>query len=322
MFNKDSRLDIHTFYKNMINLLNKDLRLDIHHLLFLSCAILTAAIAIYFVGFIFSTAMPVFESQGIIGFLTGTEWNYGKNIYGIKIFIFGTMIMTLITLLLAVPISLFTAIFLAEYAPSRVVYTIRPLIELLVGIPSVVYGIFGLFVLEDIFNLHVEPFLVSTLGYIPLFSDNTPNSGQGLLLASSILGVMILPTITALSEDAIRSVKHEYKEASFSMGATHWETIRNVILPAASGGIISSIVLGMMRAMGETMAIVMLLGNMKTIPSSFLSYGYAMTSKILNDIGFYVNQAEPRSALFGIAAVLFLLEIIFVALSRKIGGKA
>ncbi|WP_406657570.1 phosphate ABC transporter permease subunit PstC [Methanolobus sp. ZRKC2] len=300
--------------------LSKKFRFDLPHLLFLSCAILTASIALFFILFIFKTAMPVFESQGFVGFITGTEWNYTTGVYGIRIFIYGTMVLTLVTLLLAVPVSLFTAIFLAEYAPNKLAAVIRPLIELLVGIPSVVYGIFGLYVLEDVFFEQIEPFFISNLGFISLFADHTPNTGTGLFLASSVLAVMILPTITALSEDAIRSVKNEYREASFALGSTHWETIKRVVLPAASGGILSSIVLGMMRAMGETMAIVMLFGNMKTIPSGFFSYGFAMTSKILNDIKFYASEAEPRSALFGIAAILFLIEMLFVLISRKIGG--
>jgi phosphate transport system permease protein len=112
---------------------------------------MTAFIAVFFIGFIFKTSIPVFESQGIVGFITGDEWNYSKGIYGVKNFIYGTMVLTIVTLLLSIPLSIFTAIFLAEYAPIRVTSILRPLIELLVGIPSVVYGIFGLYVLEDIF---------------------------------------------------------------------------------------------------------------------------------------------------------------------------
>ncbi len=297
-----------------------ELRSKLPHLLLLTCVLATAAITLFFIAFIFKTALPVFESQGL-GFITGTKWSYSEQVYGIRIFIIGTLVMTAVTLLLAVPLSVFTAIFLSEFAPVRVAGIMRPTIELLVGIPSVVYGIFGLFVLENIFQDHIDPFLSGTLGFIPFFSDPSPNSGTGVLLASTILAVMILPTIIALSEDAMRAVPFEYKEASFALGATHWETIRKVVLPTASGGILAATVLGMMRAMGETMAIVMLLGNSAHIPSSVLDTGYAMTSKILNDIGYYCAMDEPRSALFGIAAVLFAMEIIFVAAARKIGGK-
>ncbi len=306
----------HYFLKMNLN----ELRSKLPHLLLLTCVLATAAITIFFIAFIFHTALPVFESQGI-GFITGTKWSYTDQVYGIRIFIIGTLAMTGVTLLLAVPVSVFTAIFLSEFAPAPVARIMRPMVELLVGIPSVVYGIFGLFVLENIFQDHIDPFLSGTLGlFIPFFSDPSPNSGSGVLLASTILAVMILPTIIALSEDAMRAVPFEYEEASFALGATHWETIRKVVLPTASGGILAATILGMMRAMGETMAIVMLLGNSQHIPSSVLDTGYAMTSKILNDIGYYCAMDEPRSALFGIAAVLFAMEIIFVAAARKIGG--
>lgn len=242
----------------------KNADLDIPHVFFLSCLILTAAITIYFVGFIFYTAAPIFESHGIINFITGTEWDYDKSVYGIRDFILGTFILTGVTLILAVPISIFTAVFLSEFASPKIRSFMRPLIELLVGIPSVVYGIFGLFVLESIFQDHIEPFVVSTLGFIPIFQDQTLNDGSGLLLASSVLAVMILPTVTSISEDSIRAVPYYYREASYALGATQWETIRKVVLPAASSGILSSIVLGMMRAMGETMAIVMLFGNIQS----------------------------------------------------------
>jgi phosphate transport system permease protein len=297
-----------------------ELRSKAPHLLLLTCVLATAVITIFFIAFIFKTALPVFESEGL-GFITGTKWSYSEQVYGIRIFIIGTLVMTAVTLALAVPVSVFTAIFLSEFAPAPVAGIMRPMVELLVGIPSVVYGIFGLFVLENIFQDHIDPFLSGTLGFIPFFSDPSPNSGTGVLLASTILAVMILPTIIALSEDALRAVPFEYKEASFALGATHWETIRKVVLPTASGGILAATVLGMMRAMGETMAIVMLLGNSQHIPSSVLDTGYAMTSKILNDIGYYCAMDEPRSALFGIAAVLFAMEIVFVAVARKIGGK-
>ncbi len=288
-------------------------------LLFLMCSIFITFIVIFFVGFIFYTALPVFKSQGLY-FITGDQWNYGKNIYGIRTYISGTIIMTVVTLIMAVPLSIFTAIFLSEIASPRLASTIRPFIELLVGIPSVVYGIFGLFVLENIFQNSIEPLIDSLLGFIPIFVDVNPGSGVGVLLASTVLAIMVFPTITTISENAIRSVSIENRHASYSLGANRWETIRRVVLPASSGGIMSAVVLGMMRAMGETMAIVMLLGNSNCIPSSIMAPGYAMTSKILNDIGHHFSEPEPRAALFGIAAVLFAIEIIFVAVSRSLGG--
>jgi phosphate transport system permease protein len=230
--------------------------------------------------------------------------------------------MTGVALLLAVPVSVFTAIFLSEFAPARMAAVMRPMVELLVGIPSVVYGIFGFFVLEDIFQDHINPIISGTLGFIPFFHDPSPNIGSSILLASTILAVMILPTIIALSEDAMRAVPFEYKEASFALGATHWETIRKVMLPTASGGILAATILGMMRAMGETIAIGMLIGNSQHIPSSVLDTGYAMTSKIFYGFSSCISMDETGSALFGIAAVLFAMEILFVAAARKIGGRS
>ncbi|WP_321419482.1 phosphate ABC transporter permease subunit PstC [uncultured Methanomethylovorans sp.] len=300
-------------------MMQKQLISKLSDISFSACAIFTAVITVFFVGFIFYMAYPVFQSQGLY-FLYGDVWDYSRNIYGIRTFIAGTFAVTFTTLLIALPISFFTAIFLAEYAPKPVVAILRPMIELLVGIPSVVYGIFGLFVLKKIFVQAVNPFLSSHFGFIPLFVSYSP-TGEGVLLASVVLAIMILPTVTAIAEDSIRSVPFSHREASFALGANHWQTIKKVVLRTASKGMILGAVLGMMRAMGETMAIVMLLGNIMKPPRSLLDTGYAMTSKILNDITYHLIDDRARSALFGIAAVLFLLEIIFVGIARKIGGK-
>ncbi len=287
---------------------------------FLLCSITMLFITIVFMGFIFYTAYPVFEKEGL-GFITGSVWDYSLNIYGIRTFIAGTIILTSITLILALPLSFFTAIFLAEFAGPRLASIVRPFVELLVGIPSVVYGIFGLFVLHNIFRDHINPFIDNYLGSMSIFVNTSPSNATNVLLASVVLAIMILPTIVTLSEDAIRSVPQEYRFASFALGATQWETISKVVIPAASGGIMSSVILGTMRAMGETMAIVMLMGNTQKIPTSILDSGYAMTSKILNEIGYHIAVDEAKSALFGIAAVLFAIEIVFVALARKLGGR-
>jgi len=254
-------------------------------------------------------------------------WDYNAHTYGILTYIVGTLYMTIVTMIIAVPLSILTAIYLAEFAPPRVKQVIRPMIELLVGIPSVVYGIFGLFLLAGFFTDYVNPFIDATLGWVwvpvlgHLFHDPNPGRSAGVLLASTVLAIMVLPTITVLSEEAIRSVPREYKEASYGVGATRWDTILRMILPVASSGIITAIVLGIMRAMGETMAIVMLLGNSDHMPSSVLDVGYAMTSKILNDMGYWIADDEGRAALFGIAAVLFVIEMLFVVAIRFFSRK-
>jgi phosphate transport system permease protein len=281
---------------------------------FLASTALTAVIVLFLICFVFYTAAPVLGNEGI-GFVTGAKWDY-FNEYGIAIFLVGTILLTAVTLVIAIPAGIFTAIFLAEWAPVWLERIMRPSIELLVGIPSVVYGIFGFFVLENIFQYHINPFIDSTLGFIPMFRNVTPQTGLGILLASTVLAIMILPTIVVLSQEAMRSVPNEYREASFALGATKWETIKKVVIPASITGIATAIILGIMRAMGETMAVVMLLGGNDNMPGSILGTGNAMTSKILNDIGFYCMFPEPMSALFGIAAVLFVIEMAFVAAIR------
>ncbi|WP_319507797.1 phosphate ABC transporter permease subunit PstC [uncultured Methanolobus sp.] len=298
----------------------KNVEANVFRFLLTGCTVFTILITILLVGSIFYVAFPVFQSQGFY-FLYGDVWSYNEEIFGIRNFILGTIAVTTVTMILAFPVSLFTAIFLSEYAPKAVVNILRPMIELLVGIPSVVYGIFGLFVLEDIFENVVDPFLESTLGFIPLFVDYG-QSGQGILLASTVLAIMILPTIISITEDSLRSVSYSYKEGSFALGANHWQTIKKIVIPTASNGIIAGAVLGIMRAMGETMAIVMLLGNIPHAPKGVMDVGYAMTSKILNDITYHLVDDSARSALFGIAAVLFLMEMIIVSIARKVRGGA
>lgn len=286
---------------------------------FLASTIFTGFIVLFLIGFVFYTAAPVLGKEGI-GFVTGTTWSYENHQYGIGLFIAGTLILTAVTMVIAFPLGIFTAIFLAEWAPVWLERIMRPSIELLVGIPSVVYGIFGFFVLENIFQDYVDPFIDGTLGFIPIFRDTHPSSGSGVLLASTVLAIMILPTIVTLSQEAMRAVPQDYREASYALGATKWETIKKVVIPTAISGIITGVVLGLMRAMGETMAVVMLLGNSAHVPVSILDTGYAMTSKILNDIGFYCMFPEPLSALFAIGAVLFVIEMVFVAVIRYIGS--
>jgi len=294
---------------------------DIPGKVFLGATVITAFLVAFLIGFIFVNALPTYISEGP-HFITGTRWSYDTHEYGIWLFIGGTLVLTAVTIVLAVPLGVLAAVYLSEWAPRRVEKIFRPLIELLVGIPSVVYGLFGVFLLAPFFRDVVDPALSGTLGFIPIFRDATPGLGLGVLLAATVLTIMILPTIIALSEEAMRAVPAELREASFALGATRWETVRRVVIPAAFAGIVTAVVLGMMRALGETMAVVMLTGNGDHIPTSLLDTGYAMTSKILNDIGYRFAQPEARSALIAIAGILFLIEIIFVGITRFISGKA
>jgi len=192
-------------------------------------------------------------------------------------------------------------------------------IELLVGIPSVVYGIFGLFVLKDPLRDYFNPFVSNTLGAVIPFST-TPGAAAGVFcLASVILTIMIIPTIISISQDAIHSVRRDFREGSLALGATKWETIQKIVIPTALPGIMTGVTLGMMRAVGETMAIVMLLGNVMKTPSSIFDTGYAMTSIIVNEITeSYGLYPDVTSALFGMAVMLLLIEAAFILAMRII----
>ncbi|MBN2251308.1 MAG: phosphate ABC transporter permease subunit PstC [Candidatus Altiarchaeota archaeon] len=292
---------------------------DKHHLFFLSSSLLLLLVISSLFGTIFYMAYPAVSSTGMIEFVFGSKWSYSEGVYGIWTFIAGTFIMTLTTMCMAVPLGLFTAIYLAEFAHPRLRGIMKSSIELLVGIPSVVYGIFGLFILKAYMRDYVNPLISSTLGSItPVFYDAS-GSGDGVLLASVILTVMIIPTIISISEDSLRSVSRSYREGSVALGSTKWETIQKIVVPTAMPGILAGITLGMTRALGETMAIVMLLGNSMHMPSSVFDSGYAMTSKILNDITYYFANPAACSALFGIAAALIVIEAIFILFVRIIG---
>lgn len=294
-------------------------KIDTSWLIFLLCTIVTLFVSLFFIVYIFYAALPVFKNEGI-NFIIGTTWDYTNEVYGILPLIIGTIALTIITMLIACPISIFTAIYLAEFAPISISRVIRPMIELLVGIPSVVYGIFGYFMLKSIFGLYIYPFINDTLGFIPIFHVVHPGEGTGILLASTVLSIMILPTIIAIAEESLRSVNQEYKEASCALGANHWETVKKIVLPTALPGILTGVILGMMRAMGETMAVVMLIGTAWHIPTSIMDYAYPMTTKIVIDMPYYVAFDGPRTALMGIAAVLFVLELIFIVLVKFVGG--
>ena len=292
-------------------MINKE-KTDIPHLVFLGSAAVTGLLVILMFGFIFWTAIPVFRLEGP-GFILNSVWNYSTDQYGIFFFIIGTVIVTVATLILAIPLGLLTSIFLAEFAPAPIERVFRPLIELLVGIPSIVYGLFGFLFLRYFFMDTIDPLMNRYFGFIPIFRNLDTGGGDHILLAAVILTIMVLPTIVALSQDAMRSVPKEYREGSLALGATRWETVTQVVIPAAWTGIVTSIILAMMRAMGETMAVVMVAGNSAQIPPTILSPVYPMTAKMLNDVGSWAGIPMPRAALFGIAAVLFVIEILFVA---------
>jgi phosphate transport system permease protein len=252
--------------------------------------------------FIFAKGIPLILKTGLLDFLFNLKWSPSQGSYGIGAMLVGTLVLTISSLAWAVPLGISTAVFMAEIAPDRIGSMLGRMIELLAGIPSVVFGFFGLII--------VVPFIRNYLG----------GNGMSVLAGSIILGIMILPTIISISRDSILAVPKEYKEGSLALGATHLQSIKGVIFPAAKSGIITAVILGMGRAIGETMAVVMVTGNSTIIPGSLLDPVRTMTSNIVLEMGY--ASGDHQAALFATGAVLFVFIVILnllVSLSIKAG---
>ncbi len=242
-----------------------------------------------------------------------STWDPVFEKFGALPFIYGTLVSSLVALLLAVPIGLGTAIFLAEYAPWWVRGTVSLLVDLLAAIPSVVYGLWAIFELVPLMRTHVQPFLGHYLGFLPLFQG--PNYGVGMLSASVVLAIMIVPFIVSISREVILAVPSVYKESAYAMGATRWEGICTVILRYGKVGIIGGIMLALGRAIGETMAVTMIIGNNVTISPSLFSPAYTLSSVIANEF----TEATGNlylSALIEIGLVLLLISVLVNVIAR------
>lgn len=247
-------------------------------------------------------------------FLVRTVWDPVAEQYGALTFIFGTVVSSLLALFIALPLSLGIAVFLSELAPPWLERPMSFLIELLAAIPSIVYGLWGFFVMVPWLRLHVEPFLGKTLGFLPLFKG--PAYGFGMLAAALILTIMTLPIITSISRDVLKSIPNIYREAALGIGATRWETTR-IILKDARSGMLGATLLGLGRAVGETMAVTMVIGNRPEIAASLFSPSYTMASVLANEFA-EATTSMYTSALIEIALVLFVVTVILNALARLI----
>lgn len=248
-----------------------------------------------------------------LGFVTGTDWDPVHNQFGALPFIVGTLYSSLIALILAVPLSLGTAIFVAELAPAWVRRPVGFLVELLAAIPSVVYGLWGIFVLAPFLLNHVQPSLAHWFGWLPFFKG-TPR-GFGMLAGGVILAIMILPTIASVSRDVMLAVPSAFREGALALGATRWEAIRTAVLPSARSGIVGAIILGLGRALGETMAVTMVIGNTSRISPSVFHTSATMASVIANE---YTEASSDLylSALTEIALLLFVVTIVVNIIAR------
>ena len=258
-------------------------------------------------------AMPAIQKFGL-HFLSTTTWDPVKEIFGALPFIYGTIISSALALLIAVPVSLGIAIYLAELAPAWIREPLSFLIELLAAIPSVVYGLWGIFVLAPFLRQDVQPFLAKYFGFLPLFQGNF--YGVGMLTAGIILSIMIIPTISSVSREVFLVVPFSQREAALALGATRWETIRLGVLKYARAGILGAVILGMGRALGETMAVTMVIGNRPEISASLFAPSYTMASVIANEF------TEATGDLFLSALIEIGLVLFFVTLVLNIAARA
>ncbi len=262
--------------------------------------LLTAFVAVFTIFLIFLfvavRGIPLFFEISLFEFLSGLDWEPSAGHFGAFPLIYGSFLVTVGALLLGAPLGVAVAIFLSEIAPLNIVRLVRPAVELLAGIPSVIYGFFGIMII------------------IPAVRTIFGGSGYGPVAGSLVLSIMILPTITTLSEDALRAVPRAYKMGSFALGATKWETIKKVVLPSAFQGIILSVILGMGRAIGETMAVLMVVGNAPAIPLSLKDHFSTITSVIAMDMSY--ASGLHQQALFALGLILFIVSMSMVAVVR------
>jgi phosphate transport system permease protein len=256
----------------------------------LLCALSSVLIILLIFIFIIANGLPVLVSQGPLSFVFGGEWNPDFNIYGVFPLMIGSFVITVLALAISLPVGLCCAILMAEVAPGWARNILRPAIDTLAGIPSVLYGLFGLVIL------------------VPLIMTYLGGPGQSVLACGIVLAIMVLPTIISISEDSLRSVPCELREGSLSLGATKIQMITGIVVPSALSGIVASAVLAMGRAIGETMAVIMVCGGVAKVPTSLLSPVYPLTAVIASEWGY--SSGDHQVALFAIGIVLLIIIMI------------
>ena len=282
----------------------------------------------YLVTFIFASAIilitallfiELYKSSALTrqkfgwNFLTGSIWDPVALQFGALPFVYGTLVTSILALILGVPLGIGAAMFLAELAPPRISDGLAFLIELLAAVPSVIYGLLAIFTLVPFVRDYAAPFLRSTLGFLPFFQG--PSYGVGLLSAGAVLAIMILPFIISISREVLLAVPREQREASLALGATRWETAWHIVVPYARAGIFGSIFLALARALGETMAVTMVIGNDPKINMSLFAPGYSIAAVIANEFSEATSDVYI-AALIEVGLVLFCITIIVNAIAR------
>ncbi len=269
--------------------------------IFLLIALSALSVLALITVFIFIKGIPIIAKVGILNFVFGMKWAPGQGAYGIFPMIVGSVSVTLGAAILGVPIAICCSIFLAEFAPAALRNIFRPAIQLLAGIPSVVYGFWGV------------------LFIVPMIRNHLGGPGLSILAGSIILAIMILPTIISITEVSLLALPRHYKDGALALGLTHWQTIRSLLLPAAKSGIVAAIILGLGRAIGETMAVIMVLGNAVALPESVLDPVRTLTTNIGIEMGY--ASGEHQQALFATGIVLFIIIMILNATAQYITRK-
>ena len=278
----------------------KNIKEKVMKLLFFLTALVSIVAVILICIFLFASGIPAIKEIGVFKFLLGTSWKPANNLYGILPMIVGSFYVTAGALIIGVPIGILTAVFMARFAPRSIYAPLKAAVNLMAGIPSVVYGFFGLVVL------------------VPFIREAFGGRGMSVLTASVLLGLMILPTIISVSETSIRAVPESYYEGGLALGASHERSVFFTVLPAAKSGIFAGVVLGIGRAVGETMAVMMVAGNQPAIPDCMLSGVRTLTTNIVLEMGYSTDL--HREALIGTAVVLFVF-ILIINLSLSLWGR-
>lgn len=280
-------------------------------IVFLIAALASIAAVALICVFLFANGIPAMGKIGFFQFLSGTTWKPGNDIYGIMPMILGSLYVTAGAIIIGVPVGIFMAVFMARFCPKNIYKILKPAVDLLAGIPSIVYGFFGMMV--------IVPMIRNVFGVGLHFRTN----GNSILAASIVLGIMILPTIIGVAESAIQAVPESYYEGALALGADHTRSVFFAMLPAAKSGILAGVVLGIGRAIGETMAVIMIAGNQARIPAGLLQGVRTLTSNIVLEMGYATDL--HRQALIATGVVLFVFILIinlsFSVLKRK-GAKA
>lgn len=285
----------------------KDIKETVMKYVFLLCACASILAVVLICLFLFANGVPAIGKIGIFDFLLGEKWKPGNDIYGILPFILGSIYVTAGAIVIGVPVGILTAIFMARFCPPKLYRFMKSAVDLLAGIPSVVYGFFGLVVLVPF----VRDFFGRTLGF--------GGSGASMFTASVMLGIMILPTIISVGESSIRAVPNSYYEGALALGATHERSVFFTVVPAAKSGIMAGIILGVGRAIGETMAVIMIAGNQPRMPKGLFKGVRTLTSNIVIEMGYATDL--HRDALIATAVVLFvfilLINLLFSLVKRR-----